>query len=293
MSCCLKVGGGEPRTWGRMRTTRMDRTGRRKAKDSHGQGALELADLARFRQAAYRFFSTTLLYPDAERLRTVTTVAGELGNQTDFLATFSFFIQWRDLLERLRGLAGVRPASVEEQYVYVFIANPDYAPCLPYESAYVDSAAAPGWTAVEVERKYAAAGLSLAPSLHEVPDHAAVELEFMAFLCDQESSAWKAQRLKEGIKALKQQATFLEQHLGRWFPAFARRVAAKDNGEIYAPLARTAEAFISHDRGLVEALVDGFESRVDTHPRDSVSKAPAQGTGTCHNSQKTPPRKRA
>ncbi|MFQ5803692.1 MAG: molecular chaperone [Candidatus Methylomirabilales bacterium] len=253
-----------------MRTTHMDRTGRRKPKDTHGQEALGLADLARFRQAAYRLFSTMFLYPDEERLRTVATVAGELGNQTDFLATFSFFIQWRDLLVRLRGLAGVQPASIEEQYVYVFIANPDYAPCLPYESAHVGSAAAPGWTAVELEREYAAAGLSISSSLKEAPDYAAVELEFMAFLCYQEACAWEGSRLTDGIEALKRQANFLERHLGRWFPAFARRVAAKDNGEVYAPLARAAEVFISHDRGLVEALVDGFESRVDTHPRDSV-----------------------
>ncbi|MFQ5946953.1 MAG: molecular chaperone, partial [Anaerolineae bacterium] len=251
-------------------TTRMDRTGRRKAKDSHGQGALELADLARFRQAAYRIFSTTLLYPDEERLRTVTTVAGELGDQTDSLATFSFFIQWRGLLDVLQDLAGVQPASIEEQYVYVFIANPDYAPCLPCESAHVGSAAAPGWTAVELEREYAAAGLSLVPSLKEPPDHAAVELEFMSFLCNREASAWEAKRPREAVETLKCQANFLEQHLGRWFPAFARRVAAKDNGEVYAPLTRTAEAFIGHDRGLVEALVDGFESRVDRPPRDSV-----------------------
>lgn len=276
-----------------MRTTWMDRTGRRKAKDSHGQGALELADLARFRQAAYRIFGTMLLYPDEERLRTVATVAGELGDQADFLATFSFFIQWRELLDVLQGLAGVQPASVEEQYVHVFIANPDYAPCLPCESAYVGSAAAPGWTAVQLEREYAAAGLSLAPSLKEAPDDAAVELEFMSFLCNREASAWEAKRPREAVETLKRQANFLEQHLGRWFPAFARLVAARDNGEIYAPLTRTAGVFISHDRGLVEALVDGFESRTDTHACDSVEKAPTQGTGTCHNSQNTPPRKRA
>ncbi len=245
---------------------RMDRTGRRKAKDSHGQGALELADLARFRQAAYRIFSTMLLYPDEERLRTVTTVAGELGNQTDFLTTFSFFIQWRELLDVLQDLAGVQPASIEEQYVYVFIANPDYAPCLPYESAYAEARDAPVWTAVEVEREYAAAGLALASSLREAPDHAAVELEFVSFLCNQEASAWEARRLDEGIDALKRQSAFLEGHLGRWFPVFARRVAEKDSSKIYATVTRAAEAFISHDRGLVEALVDRFESRAETPP---------------------------
>lgn len=256
----------------------MDQARHRKAKETHAQETLNVADLARFRQAAYRVFSAMLLYPDEERLRTVVTVAGELGDQADSLATFSFFIQWRELLDVLQGLAGTKPAAVEEQYVHVFTATPTYDPCFPYESAYAESGGSRGWTAVELEREYAAAGLSLAPSSKEAPDHAAVELEFVAYLCDQEASAWEAQRLNEGIKALKQQAAFLEQHLGRWFPTLAQRVAGKDPKGVYATVTRVAETFIAHDRALVEALVNRFESAAD-RVAGSVSKAPAQGTG--------------
>ncbi len=244
----------------------MHRTGHRKAKGSYGQETLELADLARFRQAAYRLFSTMLLYPEEERLKTVVAVAGELADQADFLSAFSFFIQWRELLDVLQGLTSLNPATVEEQYVHVFMVSPGYAPCLPYESAYVEAGGAPGWTVVEVEREYAAAGLSISPSLKEAPDHAAVELEFMSFLCSQEASAWEARHLDEGIEALKRQSAFLEGHLGRWFPVFVRRVAEKDSNKIYAAVTKAAEAFISHDRGLVEALVDRFESRAETPP---------------------------
>ncbi len=244
----------------------MDQAGYQKVTDDDDQETLDVGDLARFRQAAYRLFSTMLLYPDGERLKTVTTVAGELGDQTDFLATFSFFIQWRELLDVLQGLSGVNTAAIQEEYVQIFMVNPDYAPCLPYESAYAEEGSNPGWTAVELEREYAAAGLALASSLREAPDHAAVELEFMAFLCNQEASAWEARHLDEGIDALKRQSAFLEGHLGRWFPVFARRVAEKDNSKIYATVTRAAEAFISHDRGLVEALVDRFESRAETPP---------------------------
>lgn len=244
----------------------MDQAGYQKVTDDDDQETLDVGDLARFRQAAYRLFSTMLLYPDGERLKTVTTVAGELGDQTDFLATFSFFIQWKELLDVLRGLQGVNATAIQEQYVQIFMVNPDYAPCLPYESAYAEEGGDPGWTAVELERAYAAAGLSISPSLKEAPDHAAVELEFMSFLCSQEASAWEARHLDEGIDALKRQSAFLEGHLGRWFPVFARRVAEKDSSKIYATVTRAAEAFISHDRGLVEALVDRFESRAETPP---------------------------
>ncbi len=235
----------------------MDQTGDRKARRSGDEEALELADLARFRQAAYRLFSMTLLYPDEERLRTVATVAGELAHEADVLATFSFFIEWRVLLDILQGLATLEPATVQEQYVRVFMANPDYAPCLPYESVYVEVGGSPGWTAVEVERAYAA-GLALASSLREAPDHAAVELEFLAFLCKREASAWDARDLAEGMEALKRQATFLEEHLSRWFPVFARRIAEQHSSELYAAVTRAAQAFMTHDRDLVKVLVQGF-----------------------------------
>ncbi|MFQ5657386.1 MAG: molecular chaperone [Candidatus Methylomirabilales bacterium] len=242
----------------------MDETRQGNAKE--GQEHLEVADLARFRQAAYRLFSMMLLYPGEERLGTVATVAGELAAEADFLATFSFFIQWKELLDVLQGLGGLKPATVQERYVQIFLVNPDYAPCLPYESAYAEARDAPAWTAVELEREYAAAGLALAPSLREAPDHAAVELEFMSFLCSQEASAWEARHLDKGIDALKRQSAFLEQHLSQWFPTLARRVSEKDDSQIYATVTRAAEAFISHDRGLVEALVGRFESRAETPP---------------------------
>ena len=244
----------------------MDQAGYQKVTDGDDQETLDVADLARFRQAAYRLFSTMLLYPDEERLKTVTTVAGELEKQADFLATFSFFIQWRELLDVLQGLSGVDTAAIQEQYVQIFMVNPEYAPCLPHESAYAEAKDAPGWTAVELEREYAAAGLALASSLREAPDHAAVELEFMSFLCSQEASAWEARHQDKGIVALKRQTAFLEKHLSRWFPMLSRRVAEKDDSEIYATVTRAAEAFISHDRGLVEALVDRFGSRAETPP---------------------------
>lgn len=271
----------------------MGRSSHRKAKGTHKQGSLHLADLARFRQAAYRLFSTMLLYPDEERLKTVAAVAGELREYADTLAAFSFFLEWRELLDTLRGLADLKPERVQEEYVHVFIANPDYTPCLPYESAYLGSrGATTGWTAVELERKYAAAGLSLSPTLKEAPDHAAVELEFMSLLCDQEACAWEGRRLADGIEALKRQVAFLEQHLSRWFPAFARGITRRDSSEIYAAATRTAEAFISHDRDLLQALVKRFGSRGDSEPLDPVSKTPAPGTERCHNTEKTPVQKR-
>ncbi|MFQ5849568.1 MAG: molecular chaperone [Candidatus Binatia bacterium] len=249
----------------------MDRRDHRKGRRTSGQEVLDLADLARFRQAAYRIFSTMLFYPGAERLSTAAAIARELRDQGDFLATFSFFIQWRELLDTLRDLDDLRPLRLQEEYVEVFMVNPDYPPCLPYESSYVESGTGvTGWTAVKLEREYRAAGLVLSDTLEEPPDHAAVELEFMSFLCNQEACAWDARRLAESIEVLERQADFLKQHLSRWFPVFARGVAGKNSSEIYAVVTRAAQTFIGHDRDLLEALIERFGSRAKTHPADPV-----------------------
>ena len=212
--------------------------GHRKTRESTSKKDLDLADLARFRQAAYRLFSTVLLYPDEERLRIVTGVADELIEQDEFPATFPFFIQWREFLDKFRSLADLDAAKVEEEYVSLFLASSDYSPCLPYESAYVESGSASGWAAVKLDRVYAAAGLSISSSFSEAPDHVAVELEFMSFLCDQEARAWEGRCLTEGINAIKRQDEFLDQHLTRWFPAFARGVIRQNGSEIYTAVAR-------------------------------------------------------
>ncbi len=237
--------------------------GHRKTRESTSKKDLDLADLARFRQAVYRIFSTVLLYPDEERLGDVASVAGELIEQDEFPATFPFFIQWRELLDRLRSLADLDPAKVQEEYVSLFLASSDYSPCLPYESAYVESGSASGWAAVKLDRVYAAAGLSISSSFSEAPDHVAVELEFMSFLCDQEAEAWEGRRLSEGTGALKHEAKFLDQHLTRWFPAFARGVVRKNGSEIYTAVASSVQTFVVHDSDLVKALMERFESIVD------------------------------
>ncbi len=86
------------------------------------------------------------------------------------------------------------------------------------------SRGASGRTALQLDRNYAVTGFSISYSLIEVPDHVAVELEFMSFLCDQEASAWERKRLNNGVDALKRQVAFLEGYLNRWFPALARAV---------------------------------------------------------------------
>jgi anaerobic sulfite reductase subunit A len=112
-----------------------------------------------------------------------------------------------------------------------------------------------GWLTARLQQMYAYAGLALEPSRNESPDHAAVELEFMAYLCGQEAAGWTEADRDAAIRALKQQRSFLRHHLGRWFGDFARRVQASTDEPLYAAAGEAADAFIQHDRDLVEVII--------------------------------------
>jgi TorA maturation chaperone TorD len=199
-----------------------------------------------------------LLYPEGERLKTIAAAAAELHEQSPAMVEFMFFTQWQRFLTSLVDLP--HQPALDGEYIQVFMHNALRTPCLPYESSYVDPGGqAAGWVAALLEQEYAASGLALSPSLKDLPDHVAVELEFMAFLCDQEADAWHRQDVKEGIQSLKRQAGFLDRHLSRWFPDWARQVAAADGEGIYSVVAETARIFISHDQDLVGTLLDNLE----------------------------------
>jgi anaerobic sulfite reductase subunit A len=218
---------------------------------------VHVKELAGLRQVVYRLLSSTLLYPDEQRLKAMGAAAAALYKQSDSAVMFAFFPRWERLLTSLADLPGHH--VLEEEYVRVFMHSPEVAPCLPYESVYVDPGRqATGWVMTMLEREYAVAGLALSPSLKDLPDHAAVELEFMAFLCSQEADAWSREAAKDGAQTLERQAAFLDRHLARWFPQLARQVVAADGEGIYSVVAETARDFISHDQDLIATLLDKF-----------------------------------
>lgn len=221
------------------------------------KGGLPLRDLARLREGAYRFLGGVFLYPDAEWIATFPRVAEALLEESRPFARFPFWAQWKRLLGSLRGLDEADRKSLEDMYVSNFLVNSEKMPCLPYESAYLPREAA-GWALAEIEREYAEAGFSVAASPVGSPDHAAAELEFMSLLCHEEGKAWKRRSLGDGVSHLDREASFLDRHLSKWFPEFARLTAERDGGGLYVVATDAARAFIVHDLELVTALIGRY-----------------------------------
>jgi len=72
---------------------------------------------------------------------------------------------------------------------------------------------------------YRAFGLELGETADERHDHLSVELEFMAVLTAQEAHARNTSNREDALAVCRDaQRKFLRDHLGRWTPAFARRL---------------------------------------------------------------------
>ncbi len=233
------------------------------------------ADLARFREATYRLISQTFLYPDEERLSRVVAAADELLREGDVLARFAFFERWCELLRFLNTLDPQEAEKVQGEFVPLFVANARGVPCPPYESVYREPSGRPsGWLLGQIEGEYAAAGLTPSPNLGDLPDHVAVETEFMAVLCGREAEAWESEEQARAIKALGVQSAFAESHLNRWFPQFAQQVTDTDEGSIYPVICQGAQVFFAYDRDLVKALLEAppggyHETGITTEQRAS------------------------
>lgn len=120
---------------------------------------------------------------------------------------------------------------------------------------------------------YRAFGLELRAEGGERHDHLSVELEFMTVLVGQEAHAL-AQGLPDEVLAINRRAQrlFLREHLGRWSPAFARRLRAAV-GE--GGLGRMAEWLLA----FVEA--EGRRLGVATGAEDVLLRPADEGAALC------------
>jgi len=92
---------------------------------------------------------------------------------------------------------------------------------------------------------YRAFGLEVADGAAERPDHIGLELEFMSVLAAREAYALE-QQFDDDLLAVCRDAQkkFLREHLGRWSPAFARRLARNAIHETLGGFAKFLADFV-------------------------------------------------
>jgi len=97
---------------------------------------------------------------------------------------------------------------------------------------------------------YREGGFEVDEGFLEVPDHIAVELEFLYMLVFKQNEAHRA-GLADARAAWEQlQAMFLGEHLGKWVTPFAAAVRAGARTPFYRELADLTERFVRMENGL-------------------------------------------
>jgi len=120
----------------------------------------------------------------------------------------------------------------------------------PYETEYgEESVFQPMHEMGDLAAFYRAFGLQVSPTAHERIDHVSCESEFLLFLCRKEAYALEQADVPM-LDATRQAArVFLKHHLGRWAPAFGRKLAREDQGGFYGALGLLTAEFISSECG--------------------------------------------
>jgi TorA maturation chaperone TorD len=115
----------------------------------------------------------------------------------------------------------------------------------PYESAWRDkNSASPVDSTHELIEQYAAGGFELDPEFRDLPDHLAVELEFLYTLLFQLAVALSQHDQPAIERAQTLRRAFLEQHLAEWIEPFAAAMSAGAGCEFYRRLAELTRAFV-------------------------------------------------
>ena len=119
----------------------------------------------------------------------------------------------------------------------------------PYGSVYLDGERrVMGDSTMKVIGMYRNEGLSGSVDARELPDHVAVELEFMSYLVFAEIKALEASDLRAAIEAVAKQERFSAEFLRRWIPPFCERIKENAENDFYTALAQCASTFIGSYR---------------------------------------------
>lgn len=222
---------------------------------------VDVRQLARLRHGAYRLLSVALLYPQEPVIAAAAYAASHLRRTSSWSVRLATYTPLDRFLQHAASLGPGSLRALQQEYIALFGGGAMHQPVPLYESAYLDpsSMALPRIIA-DLEQQYTSVGLSASREGAVPADHAAVELEFVSFLCRKELGAWAAKELDSAREAIDRQRSFIEKHPGRWVPLLASAVARRAPGHFYALTAEAASALLLHDGAFLQVLLEYLDA---------------------------------
>ena len=202
---------------------------------------MEINDLLmreKARRDAYKSLAACYYLPDGDliiKLKGLERQLGELGS-----GALSYAARMRSELQGAKELE-----KLKIDFARLF-AGPYSLLAPPYGSVYLEGERQiMGDSTLDVQNRYRKEGVELSDSFRDVPDHIAVELEFMYFLIFKEIEALASSDFESASDYIEQQKSFLQVHLGSWMPKFASNVEQNAATKFYKNLARATELLIA------------------------------------------------
>lgn len=136
-------------------------------------------------------------------------------------------------------------ASLEEllvEFTRLFIGSIEYvAP--PYASYYLEGRLF-GDSALKALEFYKKAELDLKDDFNELPDHIAVQFEFMSYLISQEVKYLYEKNYPQAYQFYQLQREFLETCVFTWVDSFCHKIKEGTHSKFYYSLAKVLQSFI-------------------------------------------------
>lgn len=159
-------------------------------------------------------------------------------------------------------------ATLQSEYIPLFRGlRRGSSPPPPYESVWVDGGFVYGPSADRVGQKYRQFNMRILNN--EPPDHLALELYFMRFLCEKEAEARSTGQSVQDWLA--EEEDFLREHLAPWLPAFCEGIRESCETLFYSGVADITEGWICLDQEIIKGLIEPepLEGVLDVGPTTS------------------------
>jgi TorA maturation chaperone TorD len=126
----------------------------------------------------------------------------------------------------------------------------------PYESVYRDtreiegtqvSGLLMGPSAIDAQRWYRLGAAEITDQIKDLPDHIAVELGFMAYLCRKEQEFALADDHSHLLRAREMERDFLASHIVPWIGDLHDRISKKSNHAYFRSVSQIAFSFARDD----------------------------------------------
>lgn len=227
-----------------------------------GDDKAQMTDLAALRQMSYSLLSAVFLGNWRDTAELISDTASEVLAVSDWAADMSFYSAFREFLQAFSELSSESLLEIENRYQRLFGPTPSSNPIPLSETSYlVPGAEETGWVLASIERHYTSAGIVSTSASGNVPDHIAVELEFIAFLCGCEANAWADDNFKEARRMQDRQRRFLDKHMSKWVPILLREVLSRDD-DLFTLASKSAHAQVTHDLDFLKSLQPLMRSAV-------------------------------